>query len=113
MLGGSHLPIEALLFGHSNFFGADVPFPDILGSVACLQEGFAYRGFADRKMCLDTVRAEWFSRLEVSGEANTLRILSRHQRSAGRRTNTTRSIGSGEHGTLPSQSVNIRRFIKR
>ena len=48
MLGRCHLPIEPMLFWHANLLGADVPFTNISGPVACLLEGFAYRDFAGR-----------------------------------------------------------------
>ena len=57
MLGRFHLPIEPMLFGHSNFFGTDMPFAYITGPVTCLLEGFAYRGFAGWQMSGSTVRA--------------------------------------------------------
>ena len=77
MLGRCHLPIKTVLFWHTNLLGTDMPFTDIASPITCLLEGFAYRGVADRYMCLGTVAAIAFVRLKVSGEANSLGILAR------------------------------------
>ena len=84
MLGRCHLPIEPMLFGHSNLFGTNMPFANISGPIACLLKGLAYRGLANRNMSSRTVSAAWFARIEPTGETNALGILACHQGSASR-----------------------------
>ena len=87
MLGGGHLPIKPMLFGHANFFGSDVPFANISGPIACLLKGLPYCGLGRRNISGGTVWPVRFARIEPTGETNALGVLARQQGSPGRRAN--------------------------
>ena len=112
MPGGSHLPIEPMLFGHADLFGADVPFADISGPITGLLKGFADSRLANRNISGCAIETAWFARIKPTSEANALGILACHQGSPCRRADVAGTVRPGEHGTLLRQPVNVGRLEK-
>ena len=84
MLGRGHLPIKPMLLGHTDLFGADVPFTNISGPIACLLKGLADRRLGRWNISSGAVGAVRFARIEPTGETNALGILACQQGSPSR-----------------------------
>lgn len=63
-------------------------------------------------MCRGTVGAALSIRIEVTREANTLRVFPRHQRNSCRRADIAGTVGPAEQDALLGQSVNVWRLVK-